>query len=91
MTGYQYNFIQAYKYEKLESPPQDFANLDNWIDRLLKAKLTTDANDLQARFCPQFFALFENFSKPPILLIVYIIGHGHSEEALLNHVKCGIP
>jgi hypothetical protein len=44
----------------------------------------------QIRFCPQFFALLENLSQDVILLIVDIIGDGHSEEALLNHVKRSI-
>jgi hypothetical protein len=35
--------------------------------------------------------LLENLGEHEILFIVHVIRNGHSEEALLNHVKRSIP
>jgi hypothetical protein len=40
---------------------------------------------------PQFVALLENLSEHAVLIIVHVVGDGHSEQALLNHVKRSIP
>jgi hypothetical protein len=42
LLWYQYNFAQAYKYETLLPPGDDFLNLDDWIERLQKAKRGED-------------------------------------------------
>jgi len=38
LLWYQYNFAKAYEYETLQSPGQDFLNLDTWVKRLQEAK-----------------------------------------------------
>ena len=43
MAWYQYNFIQAHKYEVLEPPDAKFLNLDDWVVRLQKVRLAVDA------------------------------------------------